>query len=331
MGWIHFRLGMAAEAENELIHALSLAQQARRYDITASIYNRLGGIYWQKDDLEKATNFVQKSIALRAEIGDVVAVARSYNNLGLLDWKRGKWEHALDHFNHSLALHANSGDIEGIIDVHGNLGLLHLDRGEVEAARLHLEESLSKARQIGHNYIVAMTLMYFSRLHLTLEDWAAALETAGQSWRLFEAMGARDELIDVFTLHGLAYLGMGDLEQAAAWTEKSLALLPRNADGSPLLKSNEAGRLARLAGAVGLQRGDLEGAERWFNACVELFQRLGNTLEGARTMVAQASLAAARGDATAGRVLLNEARLMLASLGAELDLQRLEVVTATVG
>jgi predicted ATPase len=327
MGWIKFRLSNFSDAENDLIRALSLAQQARRYDITASIYNRLGGVYWQKDDLEKATNFVQKSIALRDEIGDIVAVARSYNNLGLLDWKRGKWASALENFNRSLSMHANFGDIEGLIDVQGNLGLLHLDRGSIAEANVHFQASLAKARQIGHNYIVAMTLMYISRMYMALEEWKTSHDYAQQSLNAFEALGAQDELLDVFNLLGQSCLGMGDLTQAAAWAEKALQVMPRQADGSLDLRTDDAGRTLRFLGELCRKKQELDEADHMFKASLELFTRLGNSLEQARTMIAQAGLTVDRGDLAASRVLLNEARLILRALGANLDLQRLEALT----
>lgn len=324
LGWIHFRLGNLVEAENALIHALSLAQQAQRYDITASIYNRLGGVYWQKDDLEKATNFVRKSIALRQELGDMAGVARSYNNLGLLEWKRGNWDSALENFNRSLAMHTVLGDIEGLIDVHGNIGLLQLDRGSIVEARTHLEESLAKAHQIGHHYIIAMTLMYLSRYHLALEAWGMALHYAQQSHQALEGLGAQDEWLDIFTLYGQAYLGMGDLDQAAYWATKIYASLPRTPAGDLNLRSNEVGRALRLLGEVERCQKNFTQAEQWLTMSAQVFSRLGNSLEQARTMIAQANLAAERDDQTAARVLLNEARIILRALGANLDLQRLE-------
>jgi predicted ATPase len=330
MGWIHFRLGDFINAEQELIHALSLAQQAGRYDITASIYNRLGGIYWQRYDLNKATNFVQKSLALRQEIGDTVAVARSYNNLGLLDWKHGKWESALHNFEFCLEMHANLGDIEGIIDVHGNLGLLQLDRGNLEAAEDHLKESLRKARQIGHSYIIAMTLMYFSRLCITQEAWQAALDYARQSQQIFVEIGARDELVDVYTLSAMAYLGLGSLKEARLWAQNTADLLPKDKAGALSVHTDEGGRALRLLGEVSRLSGEFTRAEKLLDQSVQLFSRMGYILEQARTMMSQARLAADLGDQSQARVVLNEARLMFDQLGAKLDLQKLEILTSQI-
>lgn len=327
-GWIYFRQGDFTQAERNLIHALSLAQQAGRLDVTASIYNRLGGVYWQKDDLDKATNFVQKSLALREEIGDTVAVARSYNNLGLLDWKRGKWESALQNFNRCLAMHANLGDVEGVIDVHGNLGLLQLDRGEVDDARAHLGESLRRAQQIGHTYITAMTLLYLSRLYVTTETWQTALDYANRSLKAFQEIGAKDELVDVYTNLGLTCLGLDDLAGASSWVEKAQALLPKGEDGQLLIRTDEGARTVRLLAEVSRRNKDYPQAEKQLNQCMELFTRLGNSLEQGRTTLAQARLAAEQGNQVGARVLLNEARLIFRQLDAKLDLSKLESLSS---
>ena len=73
-------------------------------NLVASITNRLAGVYFQKSDLEQATKYLQKSVVLREQLGDKVAVARSYNNLGLLKWRRGDWQDALQYFNKSLEI-----------------------------------------------------------------------------------------------------------------------------------------------------------------------------------------------------------------------------------
>jgi predicted ATPase len=330
-GWIYFRQGNFNEAESNLIHALPLAQQAGRLDITASIYNRLGGVYWQKDDLDKATNFVQKSLALREEIGDTVAVARSYNNLGLLDWKRGNWESALQSFRRCLALHANLGDVEGIIDVYGNLGLLQLERGEIQDAQSHFEAALLRAEQIGHSYITGMTLLYLSRLYVSTEAWQTALEYAERSMKAFIDIGARDELVDVYTNMGLACLGQDDLPGAAAWSEKAREHIPQTTDGSLLVRTDEGGRAMRLLGEISRLQNDHARADTYFTRCMDLFTHLGSSLELARTLVAQARLAADREDDTSGRILLNEARLIFRQLGANLELQKLEALSAQFG
>ncbi len=324
IGWIQFRRGNMDSAEENLLKALSLAQQTPRHDVTASIYNRLGGVYYDKEDLDKAIDYVQKSLALREEIGDYVAVARTYNNLGLLDLKRGQWDSSLVNFNHCLDLHANLGDVEGIIDVHGNLGLLQLDRGNIQEAYYHFQQSLEKAKQIGLSYIVAITYMYLSRLYVQTGEWQKSLEYGQLSLSTFIDIGALDEIIDVFTNLGLATLGMGNIDEAERWAWEA-----RNSFGqteTEILESptDDRGRALRLLGDISLLKNDHEKAREYYQKCQRIFEILNDRLEQARTTLAMGLLAKNCNDPECAQTLFDDARRAFKQLGANLDLNKLE-------
>lgn len=327
VGWIHFRRGNLGGAEAFLMRALTLAENTPQRDLIASIYNRLGGIYYQEDKLDQAGAYVRKSLALREEIGDIVAVARSYNNLGLLTWKRGDWDSALENFGRSVELHANLGDVEGTIELHSNLGLLQLDRGNVEAARKHLQTSLTSAQQIGHAYIIGLTDLYFSRLHLSVEDWSTALETSRRSLQTFKDIGVADHLVDVYTNMGLAHLGLDEWDAAQACGQEALSLFDQAHAGKASAPTDDRARALRLLSEVARLRGDLGEAERLLKESAAIFSANGNQLEQGRSSVAQAMLAVSLGNHANARVWLNEARLIFRQLGAELDLHRLETLS----
>jgi len=46
IGWIHFRRGELDLAEKRLTDALALVENTGQYDVIASVYNRLGGVYY---------------------------------------------------------------------------------------------------------------------------------------------------------------------------------------------------------------------------------------------------------------------------------------------
>jgi class 3 adenylate cyclase len=328
IGWTHLRRGNLGEAETFLLQALELVQSTAQYDVIASIYNRLGGVHYQKDELDKASIYVRKSLVLREEMGDSGAVARSYNNLGLLGWKRGDWNSALENFRRSVELHATLGDIEGMVELHGNLGLLQIDRGEVEESKKHLTEGLAIAKQIGIPYHVGNCYLNFSRLYVSLEDWQTVLDYSQRSLETFTEIEAMESLVDVHTNLGLAWLGLGSLEQAQAAAEKALTLFGQ-VSGSRV-PAVSRGNALRLLGEIARLRTHYDEAERLLKESATIFADLGNQIEQGRTNVALALLMAVRGDRAGARVLLNEARLIFRQLGAALDLRKLEVVTANL-
>lgn len=327
IGWIQFRKGDLDAAGDYLFQALSLVENQEQFEITASVYNRLAGVYFQKDQLDKAGSYLRKSLVLRQEIGDIAGVARSFNNLGLMGWKRGDWNSALENFKRSVDLHATLGDVEGMIEVHINLGLLLLDRGELDEARRNLSQALSRARQIGHTYYVGLISLDFARLFLAAEEWQAALEYSQRSLETFKEIGAQDHLVDIYTYNGLAYLGMGNLEEARKWGEDALGLFRHVSTGRLPGQAEDHGRAMRLLGEIMRRIGNFPYAETLLSESAATFQTVGNQLEQGRSLMALARLAKDKGNLATARLMLNEAQLIFQQLGARNDLKKLEALS----
>ena len=325
IGWIHFRRGDLDKAEGYLRTALELSRSTLLYDVTASILNRLGGVHYQKDQLDQASHYVRESLKLREEIGDTVAVARSYNNLGLLDWKRGHWEEALENFSRSVELNTSLGDIEAMIMLHNNMGLLQTDRGNMIEALNHLEFSLASAQQIGMSSRVGQVYLHLSRYWLTAKDWKQSLNYSELALTLFEELGSRENLVDIYASVGEAQLGLGNIPEALRAVEKAEVLLKETGFLGPTL---EKGRILRLRGNIALQTGKYEQASRWLQESSSQFTLLDNQLELGRTLVAQALSARTNKNEIAAQIHLDEARLIFRRLGARLDLEGIDQLTA---
>jgi predicted ATPase/class 3 adenylate cyclase len=320
-GWIQFLQGSSDEAEQYLKEALHLIESSGNYDVIASIYNRLGGVYFQKEQLDQASHFVRKSLVLREEMGDAVAVARSYNNLGLLAWRKGDWNQALENFQRSVELHGRLNDVEGILNLHANIGLLQTDKGNLDEARRHLEESLNVARKIGHSYMEGLAYHHLSRLWLSAREWEKSLFFSNQALQIFMEIGAQDNLLDLYSSFGEAWLGLENQSEAEKICETALQVI--DSEEGPT-DNIGYGRVLRLMGDLAKMRGDLEAAVQLFKQSTDHFSRYGHQLELGRTLVSLARLDRKRKDSTSFRLHLNEARLIFRQLGAKIDLQYIE-------
>jgi len=315
MGWVHFRRGEMEAAENCLRQGLALAEPLHQADLIASLYNRLGGIYYQKDDIDQASIYLRKSLMLREEIGDIVAVARSYNNLGLLGWKRGDWNTALESFQRSFELNTTLGDVEATMELHGNLGLLQLDRGELAEAREHLTASLAMAQQVGHSYLTGMACLYLNRLALAEDNWAQALEYGQRSLAILTEIEARDDLPNAHTFTGMAWLGLGQWDDAQRAGEQALQLIAadNHKANAPV---QERGYALRLLGFIAHRRDQFDLAHQQLTESAAIFVTIGDRLEQGRAKLALAKLAHARGQADEAQTLEAEAQGIFEALGA---------------
>jgi adenylate cyclase len=300
-GWIYFRRGDLDEAENYLMQAKNMAEQASRLDIVSSVYNRLGGVYYQKDQLKEARDFVAKSIGIREQIGDILGVARSYNNLGNLGWKLGDWDEALDNFKRSAELQARLGDVEGIIMLNGNLGLLQIDRGYMDEARRYLEDALSQAEQIGHNFHIAMTNHHLSVLFAALGEWPMALEHGLRSEMLLKSLGEKATLVDVFVNIGSIYLGLRDLPNATQCGEQAMTLL---AEFTAEAETEIKGCALRLLGDIAFAMHQLDEAQKQYRQAELIFDTTSNRLERGRLMMSKARLVSLQSNHTLAKSYL---------------------------
>jgi predicted ATPase/class 3 adenylate cyclase len=320
-GWIHFLQGSSEEAEHYLKKALDLIEDSGDYDVIASIYNRLAGVYFQREQLDQASYYLRKSLVLREEMGDAVAVARTYNNLGLLAWRKGDWNQALENFQRSVDLHGRLNDVEGILNLHANIGLLQTDKGNLDEARHHLEESLERSRKIGHSYMVGFAYHHLSRLWLAAGEWEKSLFYSGQALQVFSEIGAQDNLLDVYSSFGEAWLALGNQGEAEKNCETAMNLI--DAEAGPA-DNIGYGRVLRLKGDLARLNGDWDAAARLYKQSADYFSRYGHQLELGRTLVALARLDQSLQDMSAYRLHINEARLIFEQLGAKIDLHNLQ-------
>lgn len=319
-GWIHMRRGRLEIAEKSLRTGLELAGDSQEYDVIASLYNRLGGVAYQKGLLEEASACLQRSLELRQRIGDVNAVARSYNNLGLLNWRNGNWDSALENYKRSYDLLVSLGDVEATIDTNINMGLVHLNRSDFDNAYQCFSQALASAQKIGHTFNIGFGYLHLARYAIFREDWPQAFEYCRHSREIFTEIGNTENMVNAEIYWGLACLNTGDLVQARAAGENALRLLEKGNKGA----SDERAYTQRFLGLVLRAEGhDLAAAVESVQKSIDMYAKVGNKIERARSQRVLADLQSARGDEAAAVALLSEARQTFERLGARFDLKRL--------
>jgi tetratricopeptide (TPR) repeat protein len=148
-----------------------------------------------------------------------------------------------------------------------------------------------------------------------------------RSLETFKEIGAQDHLVDIYTYNGLAYLGMGNLEEARKWGEDALGLFRHVSTGRLPGQAEDHGRAMRLLGEIMRRIGNFPYAETLLSESAATFQTVGNQLEQGRSLMALARLAKDKGNLATARLMLNEAQLIFQQLGARNDLKKLEALS----
>lgn len=321
LGWIEYRRGNLERSEELFLAALSKLDEEENPNLVASISNRLAGVYFQKSSLDLATKYLQKSVVLREQMGDKVAVARSYNNLGLLKWRTGNWQDALQYFNKSLEINKFLGDVEGSIDLNSNIGLLLLDRGKLSESENYLTTALSLANKLGLSYHIGMICLHLSRLMIIMRDFDKAISYAEEGRAVYSVIGANENLADLIIFAGFAWLEKGEPEKARQLGEESLRYIDElNPDNQ---NTEDRGRSYRLLAKTAISKGNSSAAEEYLTRSDEIFLSLKDPLESARNLVVRSKLDELTGREDEAKRKIADARKAFEEADAIADLMQL--------
>ncbi len=329
LGWLNVRRGDLATAQEHLQQGLTLVGETEHYDVLSSLYNRLGAVYYFRDDWTEAAQWVDRSLALRERLNDLVGMARSFNNLGVVKKRGGDWDGALANYQRSLELMESMGEVEGLALACTNLGVLYTDRGDWARAEENLQRSFDIAQRIGHSYELAQAHMNLGRLYLLQERWDDCAQHLNAAIPLYKEAGVRahSSLNDAYHLQGRLSLNQGQLDDASEWASRSHDLLREMSD-EPQGESVEWGRYEQLMGRIAQARGDLEAAQGHLKRSATIFEASGSQIEAGRTAYWHARLLLDMNQTKAARRELDRAQQILGQLGAAADLQRVERLLA---
>ena len=142
--------------------------------VLASLNNTLGGIYWMRNSLIEAIQYVEKSLQIYKNLGYAWGMAIAYTNIGVLYFSLGNWQKAVENFELADTLRKEHGyTLERPTDLK-NLGETLICMGDFAHAREILETSLEISQQLGMNLSYVYALIGLCRLAVYEEDFLRA-------------------------------------------------------------------------------------------------------------------------------------------------------------
>ena len=212
----------AVAAYEEAIHVGDTVFDLRR---VARMYGGLGTAYHEVGEVEIATRYTMRSVALLEVLRDRVAQARAENNLALVLMARGDLEGARRHLDRSLEL-CDEADLEfGRSGVLLSLCELSVQEGDVDHALELAEQALALAQRLDEGTSVAEAHVWLGRIadtraeHVKVDqEFEAAIEgfeTLGKPERLLHVHGVYAEILERRGELAKAYVHMKEALQAS--------------------------------------------------------------------------------------------------------------------
>ncbi len=334
LAWVRFRQGNLDEAFS-LASWATLETDGNRNDnpiVLASLFNTLGGIFWQWGNQVKAITYVSLSLDRYKQLGYAWGMATAYANLGILYYSKGQWQKAVEHLERAYALRQDNGYIPELVLNLYNLGLLRQSMGDHTRAKQDFTEGLEISQRLGDEFGMAWTSVGLAHHALLHNDLPAARHHAEAVLSLKH--GATDELvIQANWLLGLVQSAEGNTAEGIRTAERALQLAQK-----ANLTEQEA-KVRRALGMLHTRAGRYFEAEVFFREAADLFLQVNNTYWQALSLLemgkmyrqqAQQNAAVRRETLFKAREVLQEAQQYFARLGAAYDRQQTETALHSV-
>lgn len=182
----------------------------------------LGVAYYKRGDLDEAGTVLQQALNTLQNLGDLAHAAVALGNLGLIYRARGELDTAEACFQESLAASRASNDKPGESQALSNLGLIHKARGEFDEALDCHQTDVAICEETGDTYGLVTALLNRALIHADRGDWEAVHQDGGRDWQLALTEGYRDMQARLSLLWGREALLKGDDKNAAGHWREAL-------------------------------------------------------------------------------------------------------------
>lgn len=227
----------AIKAHEAAIAAGNGAQDLRRLSIT---YSGLSLSYQELGQINRATHYSQRALAIHETLNDKLSLARTENNLGILLLRLGETISARTHLERALRLWEETGVENGKADVLISLAELALSESRFELAVELARDGLACAElekapgriADGHIWLgrIAAAQDQDAECDLEFATAFAVLESAGATERLSRARAHYSEILEA----------RGDLMGANRQLRQALAAAPPGPPGAAELRAATA-------------------------------------------------------------------------------------------
>ncbi|HEY5889754.1 MAG TPA: adenylate/guanylate cyclase domain-containing protein [Acidimicrobiia bacterium] len=296
------------------------SQEAKAVFLEAWSNIRLG-------DFSEGVRLAAELLEISREVEEPTQLAEALNLEGVIAASLGSYDEAAGYFTEAASLYESAGNQEKLMPILNNLGVIAELRGDYVAAEHSYSDALSRARDISDR---DAELVYSSNLGGAL----VALRRSDEAETILRAVidlapGEFSLISETYRFLAEALMGRGVAAEAEEMAVAALNLAL--ASGAPDHTSaawRVLGSLASMRDApIDLDVADATGtftASELFEKSLQVASDVESEADRAKALVSWAMHDLKIGDRDSCQARWDEARAILAGLGAELEIDRVE-------
>jgi predicted ATPase/class 3 adenylate cyclase len=213
LGWFWYAHGHALEGCMRLTELLAQTQGAPVEQRARPMY-ALGVLLDQRGEPERATELVERSLAVFRKQGDRERIGTALNSLGSIKRVLGDFDAARSLLEEGLAIRRELGDHARMASSLSNLGIVAFEQGDLDDAEARFVGALELDRAHGNEWGAGAALDNLSAVAIESGDYERARELNREA--LVSAQRVGDQELIAFGLEKAAVLAAAEGQGARA-------------------------------------------------------------------------------------------------------------------
>lgn len=216
--------GSADEALGEHLAALRIFRKLGMEKSMGYAYNGMANCHTLHHHFDTAETLYNKALRLAEQRRDTADQALFLSNLADLTWQQGRVNRANQYIRRSLDLYTALNILSGQANSLFTLGKVQARQQQPDSAQTNLLEALMLYRVLGDEYGLSGTYTTLSAVLLTQQHPRSALEAAQLGMRYARQVGSPERLQNAFQQLASNYSALGDYRQAYSMQQQFQAL-----------------------------------------------------------------------------------------------------------
>lgn len=199
-GLIDYYLGKLPVALRHYLNAKRVAENLKAPDLLFTIYNNIGTVMWQAQDLKAAASFFEKALLSYQQMKypRQVDINMVYNNLGLIYDELGNAEEAIKLLVRSIEGYHHAADSSAMHYPLNNMANLYLKQNQIDEGLKFANLAISILEKENRKAELIPVLHTKAQLLEKKEAFAEAEALVDRAISLAEGLGLQQELIYLF-------------------------------------------------------------------------------------------------------------------------------------
>lgn len=221
MGQAKSLSGKQQEALEEYNKAENLFQKLGNKKALSSIYDNIGNLYTEKNELELAISYFIKSIQIQESMNDFKTIGATQNNIGRLFYQTKNYPKAIEYFNNSIESNNNTKDWRNLGIAHLNLANVYIEKSNYTKAIDELDKSLVRFKQVDFKRGVQICYNNLGAIYLRQENYEKALPFLNNALDIARANQTQAGVALIEQNIAYSYAGLKNYSQSLEWYKKA--------------------------------------------------------------------------------------------------------------